>query len=196
MDMYGYVQIPDYPEYYINERGDIYSSKVKRVLKSRPNTRGYWFITFTYNCKLIQLLVHRLVAHAFMGLALNGTNEVHHINGDVNNNSLHNPEILTKRDHRDRTILAQNKRNWRDIELVCECGNKIGKNNTSGICIKCIRANGVNRTYYTQHMVVPPHQTIDDFNLLFATFGRNWAKLGGLCGMSDKGLQKIYNKLI
>ena len=195
MDLTGFTKIPDYPEYYINEKCEIYSAKVNRLLKSRPNTTGYWFITFTYHSRSIQLLVHRLMVHAFCGFDLNSTDEVHHKDGDINNNSIDNLEILTQQEHRDITILEQNKRNLRLTNLVCSCGNKIGPKNVSGICINCRRANGAQRRYTTNHTVVPPHYTKDDFNELFTRFGCNWIKLGGICSMSDNGLRKIFSKL-
>lgn len=195
MDLTGFNKIPDYPEYYINEKCEIYSTKVNRLLKSRPNTRGYWFISFTYNSRLIQLLVHRLMVHAFCGFDLNSTDEVHHKDGDINNNSIDNLEILTRQDHRDITILEQNKRNLRLIKLVCTCGNKIGPKNVSGICVNCRRDKMVTRRHYTIPIVVPPHYTKEDFECLFTRFGCNWVKLGSICGMSDNGLRKIFSKL-
>ena len=43
-------QIPDYPKYWINEYGEVYSSKCKgRLLKSGKNNAGYPCISLSYN---------------------------------------------------------------------------------------------------------------------------------------------------
>lgn len=196
MDLTEFKQIPKHPEYYINKKADVYSTKVRRLLKSKKNTRGYWFICFTYDYVMYQYTLHRLIAHTFLGMELDSELQVHHKDGNINNNTLDNLEVLTRSDHIDITIEERGFRNKRLNPRICiKCGGVVGSRNKSGLCRPCGVLHGINRPTTGIHLVVPPHHTAEDFDILFATFGENWLKLGRICGISDQGLRKIYRKI-
>ena len=58
----GYVPIPSYPNYFINQSGQIYSLKQKKFIINFPDAGGY--LSVTMNRKLTY--VNRLVAQAFL----------------------------------------------------------------------------------------------------------------------------------
>ena len=196
MDLKEFKQIPKHPEYYINKNADVYSTKVNRLLTSKKNTRGYWFVAFTCDYVMFQYTLHRLLAHTFLGMELDSELQVHHKDGDINNNTLDNLEVLTRSDHIDITLEERGFRNKRLNPRVCDkCGCVVSFRNKSGLCNKCRVSYGNDRATSKLHLVVPYHSTVEDFEILFATFGENWLKLGSMCGISDNGLRKIYRKI-
>jgi len=79
-----------FPDYTINENGEIYSNKKKIIMKQRLN-KGYFIIGLTNNKIQTTLLIHRLVYQMFK--LENGDEmpaEVDHINGIKTDNSLDN----------------------------------------------------------------------------------------------------------
>lgn len=196
MDLTEFKQIPNHPEYYINKNADIYSTKVRRLLKSKKNTRGYWFVAFTCDYVMYQYTLHRLIAHTFLGMALDSELQVHHKDGNIDNNTLDNLEVLTRSDHIDITLEERGFRNKRLNPRRCsKCCSVVGPRNKSGLCRSCGILYGINRPTTGIHLVVPPHHTVEDFEILFSTFGENWVKLGRICGISNTGLRKIYRKI-
>ena len=112
MDLTGFKKIPDYPDYYINKNGVVYSDKVRRRLTVHKNSVGYSYVTFTYDRNRTNILLHRLLAYMFMGMDnLHNTEyEVHHIDGNIENNKIDNLEVLTVLEHRAETLINQNKK--------------------------------------------------------------------------------------
>lgn len=90
--------------YQISDLGRVRSlnRKVKRsgktmtlqgvVLKPQKSSNGYLFVALSKGGETKQLLIHRLVANAFMP---NGAGEVNHIDEDKTNNTLSNLEWLS-----------------------------------------------------------------------------------------------------
>jgi len=110
MDLSEFKQIPDYPDYYINKQGVVYSTKVNRVLTIHKNSTGYSYVTLTYDSKRTNILLHRLMAYMFLGMPSlhNDEYEVHHLNTNIENNKLDNLEFLTKLEHRAETVIHRN----------------------------------------------------------------------------------------
>ena len=88
-------------EYYVNDRGDIKSTKgqIERILKQRTNKNGYCQVNLTQRIgrrKTITATVHKLVALAFLETPVTspgktkGCSKVSHIDGCKTNNSAHN----------------------------------------------------------------------------------------------------------
>ena len=84
-----YKEIPGYPEYYVNAKGDVYSSKSARLLKPGTSYKGYK--TYPVNITGVK---HTLQAHRAVALAWipnpEGKPEVHHKDEDKTNNSVEN----------------------------------------------------------------------------------------------------------
>jgi hypothetical protein len=88
-------------EYYVNDRGDIKSTKgqIERILKQRTNKNGYCQVNLTQRIgrrKTITATVHKLVALAFLETPITspgktkGCSKVSHIDGCKTNNSADN----------------------------------------------------------------------------------------------------------
>jgi len=80
-----------FPNYTINENGEIYNKKTGRLMKQRLNTGRYFYIGLTNNKIQTNLLVHRLVYQMFkLKSGAEMSAEVDHINGIKTDNSLDN----------------------------------------------------------------------------------------------------------
>jgi len=109
--------IDGYEGYFVNDEGDVLSSKLGglRKLKSRLNgPSGYGFVNLcTGNKRKVNRYVHRLVALAFIPNP-EGKRTVNHKDGDKSNNHVGNLEWATDSEnmrhaHRDRTRISTSK---------------------------------------------------------------------------------------
>lgn len=88
-------QIKGYPDYFIDENGNVYSKKSGRYLRGSVMTNGYKSVElFTASGKSKRLLVHRLVAEAFIPNP-DGLPVVNHKDESRDNNSVDNLEWCT-----------------------------------------------------------------------------------------------------
>lgn len=88
------VPVKDYEDYIIFEDGMIFSYKTNKFLKFNANKAGYLSVELFNNNGSKRLLVHRLVAEAFIPNP-NNYPQVNHIDECVNNNSVTNLEWCT-----------------------------------------------------------------------------------------------------
>lgn len=58
--------IPNYPDYMIYDDGRVWSNKTNKFLKPSPTSRGYLTVELFNNSGSKRLLIHRLVASAFI----------------------------------------------------------------------------------------------------------------------------------
>ena len=89
--------IKDYEGYFINERGEVWSTvkNPHRMLKQANDGRGYKNVTVYSNSMKKIYKVHRLVAEAYISNPLN-LPVVNHINGVKNDNRVENLEWTTQ----------------------------------------------------------------------------------------------------
>ena len=87
-----FVSIPDFPDYFINRKGDVLS-KIKRkegkIMKQKNHKNGYIFISLRKDKKPYTESIHRLVAKTFIPNP-NSYRCVDHINRDKKDNRLDN----------------------------------------------------------------------------------------------------------
>jgi hypothetical protein len=90
--------IKDFPNYKIDETGNIKSEHVKKMLKPCVTPRGYHFVRLVNESGQKHKYVHRLVAETFIQNE-NNLPQVDHINGDKSNNSVENLRWATSWDN-------------------------------------------------------------------------------------------------
>lgn len=81
-----WVEVKDYPNYAVNNRGEVMSLKTRELLKQRSNGAGYLRVALSHEGEVRDFYVHQLVAQAFMGNFQLGE-QLLHINGDVMDNT-------------------------------------------------------------------------------------------------------------
>lgn len=89
------VPVPGYETFYsIDECGNVYSIRSKRFLKPTIGNNGYCTVEFNVKGKVKRLLVHRLVAQAFLPNPFNYP-QVNHKDENKENNHVSNLEWCT-----------------------------------------------------------------------------------------------------
>jgi hypothetical protein len=120
-------QIPNYPDYYADDSGKIYSTKYGKMLeiKQYPKTHGYLYVVLFKNNKRHYLRAHRVIAETFIPNPDN-LPEVNHKDENKTNNAVSNLEWCTA---------SYNKFYGTRIERTSKAKNdpnKPYKNNKSG----------------------------------------------------------------
>lgn len=93
----GYIEIKDFPRYYIHDDGEVWSGKYKRRL-SHGITYGYHHVTLCKNNKKYTRRIHTLVLEHFIGKKPCGF-EARHLDGNKDNNKLSNLRWGTKKEN-------------------------------------------------------------------------------------------------
>ena len=95
-----WVNIENHPSYFISNFGRVFSKKSNKVMKNRVVSKnGYQQITLDNS----QLLVHRLVAQAFIPNPDNKP-QINHIDGNKENNAVDNLEWCTNKENCEHAI--------------------------------------------------------------------------------------------
>lgn len=157
-------QIPGFPDYYINRRGDVYSNRCKTMRKLKPQLNGpsklkYLTVSLSTGVKddmtwgeggteIKILRVHRLVWMTFNG-EIPDHLEIDHINSNKLDNRLENLQLLTPSDNMEKylmerygTILTHHRdRIMEDLKTLGSIGKVAEKWNCSYQSIFYIKHN-------------------------------------------------------
>jgi hypothetical protein len=92
--------------YKINQKGDVYCIKRKKLLKHTLVNGGYYMVSLCKNGKYKKFLLHRLIAINFISNDDETKIVVDHIDGNINNNNSNNLRWVTKIDN-DRNKISK-----------------------------------------------------------------------------------------
>ena len=92
--MVRWMTINDYPNYEVNNLGEVRNKKTNKTLKPGINTNGYEIVVLANKETRKTEKVHRLVAKTFYDVTDN-TEIVNHIDGNKRNNNIRNLEWCT-----------------------------------------------------------------------------------------------------
>lgn len=81
--------------YKIDKSGNIYSNRIKKIMKNSKSNSGYFCIILKKNKKTYGTFIHRLLAINFIDNPLN-LEQVNHKDGNKLNNNLDNLEWVTR----------------------------------------------------------------------------------------------------
>lgn len=178
----GFVKIPLIPEYYINLEGVVFSSHVNRVIKPYINNKGYKCIKLKVDGVTRTLSIHRLLAHVFLDLydLWDAEKEVDHHNSDCTDNSVGNLNVLTKEEHRLKTILTAGKA-LVPTKFCSVCSSLLSKSTKGTLCIK--------------HREPLSHLEVSAYDIEYWVTNFSWTRAAKELGLSDNGLRKRYSKL-
>jgi len=144
-----------YPDYTINDKGEIYSKKRKIVMKQWLDKDGYFQIRLTNNKIKTTLLVHRLVYQTFkLKIGEEMPAEVDHKNRIKIDNSLDNLRGATRQEnsrnmgkHKDNTSGHKNIRITPDGTFRIQI--RIGKGKDYSKCFKTLEEAIIDRDIKT-----------------------------------------------
>ncbi|CDQ39975.1 HNH endonuclease [Virgibacillus salexigens] len=117
-------EVESYPNYMVNTDGDVLNKTNGKLLTHHINNGGYKFVRLRINGKPKQLLVHRLVAKAFIP---NPDNKpvVNHIDSDRLNPKKSNLEWVTHKENSEHMVNSFRCPNQTLTILLDKMGNEI-----------------------------------------------------------------------
>lgn len=131
-------EIKDYPNYYVSKEGEVFSSKTNKVISQSINTGGYRTVNISVDGKSKRVLVHRLVAEAFIP---NPENKpvVNHIDCNRSNANVDNLEWVTYSENSIHMVNSYNNHSQIVTELFDKEGNFIDSFPSNSRCINYIK---------------------------------------------------------
>ncbi len=97
-------QIKEFPAYWINERGSVWSTKSHKYLKPGDNSNGYLMVVLSNEKCTRPVTVASLVAKTFIGPRLKNK-QINHKNGIKTDNRLENLEYVTGKQNMRHAVL-------------------------------------------------------------------------------------------
>lgn len=174
--------ISGYPKYHLCKSGDLWSFKSNRYLKLHTDSkRKYPYYSLTLNGVTHHIMVHRLLAFVYLGLpSLDSELEVDHRDRDINNFSLDNLKVMSKKAHKNKTTLERGQ--VVREKVYCKlCYKKLDCRSSTKLCKDCTPSKTKNYTLGSIEDLIRQHGS--------------WVKAAKSVGLSDNGLRKKYKTL-
>jgi hypothetical protein len=125
--------IENYPNYFVTKEGKVINVKTNKILKPSFNTCGYQQVTLHNRIKSKNIVIHRLVANAFIPNFENKP-QVNHIDGIKSNNSVSNLEWCTSSENVKHAYkIGLSKISDKNIKATKLAHSKIVLDNNTGI---------------------------------------------------------------
>lgn len=130
-------EVKGYPNYMINTDGEVLSKTNGKILTHHINNGGYKFVCIRINCKPKQLLVHRLVAIAFIP---NPDNKpvVNHIDSDRGNPQKSNLQWVTNKENIEHMVYSFRSINQTMTILLDKTGDELCVFPSKNRCLKYV----------------------------------------------------------
>lgn len=171
-----YKTIPEFPEYSISELGEVYSNHVNRCLSPYVNNKGYPCVKLSLEGREYTLLISRLLCRVYKDLPdLTSDLEVDHVDRDPANFALENLQVLTKKEHLEKTLRDKGQFSIH----FCACGAE--RYREAQQCKKCYLSSVTH--------------DISKEDIEFWVRKYSWVRASKELGLSDNGLRKKYKAL-
>lgn len=126
-------QLINWINYKVTDKGEVINIKTGRKLKPIKKTNGYMQVNLSMNGERKSIMIHQLIAEAFLNKPSdygNGFIVINHIDGNKENNSLDNLEYTTQQDNVRKAFkmnLNKNKgyNHYKSLKLTDHKINKI-----------------------------------------------------------------------
>ena len=99
LDNEQFKQINDFDDYFVSNKGRVYSTKTHKFIGNKNKKTGYHTATLTRGKKSATKYIHHLVMRYFGKPKPNDDYEVDHIDGNKDNNSIENLQWLTHQEN-------------------------------------------------------------------------------------------------
>lgn len=107
-----YKAVDECPGWYINERGEVWSTKSHKILTPTCNGSGYLQLVYWNKGSRKKHYIHRMAASTWIGI-IPDKYTVNHIDGDKSNNNISNLEIVTRKENNDHAVRTGLRKRWR-----------------------------------------------------------------------------------
>lgn len=114
-DINEFTDIPNYNNYMVSKKGEIYSKKIKRLCRITILPNGYHKIKLKSDNNIYKdLYIHIIVAMTYLNYTSSSNKYViNHIDGIKGNNNLDNLEIITQKENMKHSIMINNHKLFR-----------------------------------------------------------------------------------
>lgn len=100
--------IKDFPDYSINEKGEVYSERSQKKLKPWEQPNGYLIVRLSKNGRVFPRYIHRLVGETFLENP-NFLSEINHKDANRKNNNVKNLEWVSRSENMKHKIYVTKK---------------------------------------------------------------------------------------
>lgn len=114
-----WVEVEGYPNYAVNNRGEVLSLNNDKLLAMRPNDQGYLRVALSREGEVRDFYVHQLVAQAFIGGFTLGEQLIH-VNGDIQDNTpanLHQRKYIREASALRRKLIPDERYTGRRVRI-------------------------------------------------------------------------------